>query len=132
MRSRLLSNKAASHSIAAVVGIVIGWVALPIWRETIMYWNQDSYGLLVEQCDTAMRDHFQAKQSQALEANDSTRGELAAAEVGLIVCQDYDLYQKRLMQWGLRENELAEMRLNAIEARASDLDEVVATHEIRF
>lgn len=132
MRSRLLSKRIVTHSIAMLVGIAIGWLAMPVWREAVMHWNQDAYGQLVEQCDTAMRDHFQAKQSEALGASDKAGRELAAAEMGLIICQDYDLYQKRLMQWGLRENELATMRLKAIEARATDLDEVVATHEISF
>jgi len=97
-----------------------------------MNWNQKAYGQLVEQCDGAMRDHYQAKM-HAVEAPSQEAGlEVYSGEIGLIVCQDYDLYQKRLMQWGLSENELAQMRLKAIEARAGDLDEVVATHEIRF
>lgn len=97
-----------------------------------MNWNQSDYGRLVEQCDTAMRDHFQAKRSVELGQSAEVNPALAAAEVGLIVCQDYDLYQKRLLQWGLREEELAQMRLLAIEARATDLEEVIATHEISF
>jgi hypothetical protein len=112
--------------------MLLAWVALPLWREAVMVYAQDDYGLLVEQCDGAMRDHFQAKQANALDPNEATGAVLAAGEIGLIVCQDYDLYQKRLLQWGLREDELAQMRLKAIEARASDLTEVVDTHEIRF
>ncbi|MBT0669175.1 hypothetical protein HT136_12465, partial [Novosphingobium profundi] len=53
-------------------------------------------------------------------------------ELGLVTCQDYDIYQKQLMQWGLRESELAQMRLVAIEERASDLNDVIETHEIHF
>ncbi|MBD3775156.1 MAG: hypothetical protein IE921_16425 [Rhodobacteraceae bacterium] len=97
-----------------------------------MTWSQDEYGQLVEQCDTAMRDHFQAKQVVARDSDDRAERELGEAEIGLIVCQDYDLYQKRLLQWGLREDELAQMRLKATEARASDLDDVIAIHEINF
>ena len=121
-----------THGAAVVLGVALSWAALPIWREGVMRTNQASYGLLVEQCDGAMRDHYQAKMRAADEPSRETGLALQAGEVGLIVCQDYDLYQKRLMQWGLREEELAQMRLKAIEARADDLDEVVATHEIRF
>ncbi|WP_222926956.1 TIGR03982 family His-Xaa-Ser system protein [Sphingomonas gilva] len=132
MRSKLLRNKWLSHGAVLIAGIAIGWLALPLWRDGLMTWHQQRYGLLVEQCDSAMRDHLQAKLQAANAPSRETGMALYAGEVGLIVCQDYDLYQKRLLQWGLSENELAQMRLKAIEARADDLDEVVATHEIRF
>jgi hypothetical protein len=132
MRSRFPPERIATHFIAVLAGALIAWLALPLWREVVMGWNQERYGLLVEQCDGAMRDHYQAKQTAALAPSaDGTRA-LAASEIGLIICQDYDLYQKKLLQWGLSENELAQMRLRAIEARASDLQEVIETHEIRY
>jgi len=53
-------------------------------------------------------------------------------EVGLISCQDYDLMRKRLMQWGLSENDLSEMALMAVEERAENLADVVRIHEIRY
>lgn len=132
MPSRSWRSKALTHTLAGMLGAVLAWVAAPLWREAVMRWNQDAYGLLVEQCDSAMRDHFQAKQAMAREGDPAARKRLEAGEVGLIVCQDYDLYQKRLLQWGLREDELAQMRLEAIEARSSDLIEVIDTHEIRY
>lgn len=132
MLSKLWHNSWLSHGAVLATGIALGWLALPLWRELLMAWNQRDYGELVEQCDGAMRDHYQAKM-RAVEAPSRETGlDVYSGEVGLIVCQDYDLYQKRLMQWGLSENELAQMRLIAIEARADDLDEVIATHEIRF
>jgi hypothetical protein len=127
-----LHNRITTHGLALIAGTLLAWIALPVWREAVMTFAQDEYGLLVEQCDGAMRDHFQAKQANALEPGKKAIAALGAAEIGLIVCQDYDLYQKWLLQWGLREEELAQMRLKAIEARASDLTEVVETHEIRF
>lgn len=132
MRFAFARSSFVTHAIALLVGMALAWVALPVWREAVMRWNQKSYGLLVEQCDGAMRDHYQAKMRAADAPSRETGLALKAGEVGLIVCQDYDLYQKRLTQWGLREDELAQMRLKAIEAREDDLDEVVATHEIRF
>ena len=132
MHSASWRNRVASHAMAFIAGAAIAWVALPLWRGAIMAWNQSQYGLLVEHCEGAMRDHFQAKQSAAQQVGDEAQAHLRATEVGLIVCQDYDIYQKRLLQWGLREEELAQMRLEAIEARASDLQEVIDTHEIRY
>lgn len=132
MRFAFARSSFVTHAVALVAGALLAWLALPVWREAVMRWNQKDYGLLVEQCDSAMRDHYQAKMRAADEPSRDAGLALQAGEVGLIVCQDYDLYQKRLVQWGLREDELAQMRLKAIEARAGDLDEVVGTHEIRF
>ena len=132
MPSKSWLSSSATHVLAGVLGAVLAWIAAPLWREGVMSWNQDEYGLLVEQCDIAMRDHFQAKQAVARQADPAASKKLEAGEIGLIVCQDYDLYQKRLLQWGLREDELAQMRLEAIEARSSDLTEVIDTHEIRY
>lgn len=132
MRSRLSQTRIATHGLALIAGMLLAWVALPLWREAVMSYAQEDYGLLVEQCDGAMREHFQAKQAIAIAPNEGSEAALASGEIGLIVCQDYDLYQKLLLQWGLREDELAQMRLEAIEARASDLTEVVGTHEIRY
>lgn len=132
MHSALSRSKIATHALAFAAGIALAWLAFPLWRQALMTWHQDEYGQLVEQCDGAMRDHFQAKQAWATTLDQGTEQNLRSAEIGLVVCQDYDLYQKRLLQWGLREDELAQMRLKAIEARASDLQEVIETHEIRY
>jgi predicted transglutaminase-like cysteine proteinase len=79
-----------------------------------------------------MREHLIAKQIAIATPSEHTADGLRRAEIGLFDCQDYDIYQKRLMQLGLTENELSLMRLRAIEARADTLHEVVATHEIRY
>jgi hypothetical protein len=132
MRLAFLRHRVVTHALAAVLGIGLGVAGIPAWREIVIALHQEGYGELVEKCDGAMRDHFQAKMHAADNPSRESGLSLQSAEVGLIVCQDYDLYQKRLGQWGLTENELSRMRLTAIEERASDLDEVIATHEIRY
>jgi hypothetical protein len=132
MRSRSLQASLLTHALALAAGVALGWVGMPLWRQAVMAYHMADYGLLVEQCDTAMRDHYQAKRWLELAPSPDRVRELSSSELGLVVCQDYDLYQKRLQQWGLRESELAQMRLRAIEARATDLKEVVSIHEIRF
>lgn len=132
MLSRSRLSKFLTHGTALGVGIAIGWVGLPLWRLAVMTKHQQPYGQLVEQCDDAMRTHYQAKQAVSVLASETQRDVLKQAEIGLVVCQDYDLYQKQLLQWGLREEELGQMRLRAIEERASDLEKVVETHEIKF
>ena len=117
-------------------GVVVGasgaWLGAPLWREIVMRTHQHRYGELVFHCDNAMREHLIAKQAAVAEPTKVTVGELQRAELALLDCQDYDIYQKRLTQFGLTENELRLMRLKAIEARATTLLEVVKTHEIRY
>lgn len=132
MRSKSRLKSFTTHVAAVLFGSLLAWVGLPVWREAVMHWHQERYGLLVEQCDGAMREHQQARQMTALNPAPEVHKALSASEIGLIICQDYDLYQKKLLQWGLREDELAQMRLRAIEARASDLTEVIETHAIQY
>lgn len=132
MLSGLRWTKIATHAVAMAVGIAIAWLAMPLWRLAVMNIHQEEYGLLVQQCDGAMRDHYQARREAELRVEPDSQAIVQSAEMGLLICQDYDLYQKRLTQWGLRENELAQMRLRAIEARADDLEEVIEIHEIRY
>lgn len=124
----------ASALLLTGVGLGIGsaWLGAPLWREAVMRVSDEPYGELVFRCDNAMREHLIAKQVAVGEPSPKSAGELKAAEVALLDCQDYDIFQKRLMQFGLTENELSLMRLRAIEARADTLHEVVATHEIRY
>ncbi|WP_129794048.1 TIGR03982 family His-Xaa-Ser system protein [Sphingosinicella sp. CPCC 101087] len=131
MRFGSWRNK-ASHLGAFALGLAVAWPAMPLWREAIMAWHQDRYGALVYQCDFAMREHFTARQEASARPSLQAGLALHSAEIALLDCQDYDIYQKWLMQWGLREPELQRMRLEAIEAKASDLFEVVETHEIRY
>jgi len=121
-----------THLLAFAAGLAMAWLAFPLWREGVMAVTQERYGELVYRCDTAMRDHFAARQEAAERPSRQAGLSLHSAEIALLDCQDYDLYQKRLMQWGLREAELSRMRLEAIEAKVGDLFEVVDTHEIRF
>lgn len=132
MPSRFAHSRIVTHLLALSVGVAMAWTAMPLWREAVMHFNQERYGILVEQCDMAMQDHFAARQEAEMHPSPQAKAMVSAGELGLVTCQDYDIYQKRLMQWGLRESELAQMRLIAIEARASDLDDVVKIHEIQF
>ncbi len=97
-----------------------------------MWFNYDQYASLVFECDDAMREHMRAKQHVARNPSETSVEILQAAELGLLDCQDYDLMRKRLIQFGLTENELALMGLQAIEERATSLHKVIQIHEIRY
>ncbi len=92
----------------------------------------DRYADLVFKCDNAMREHMLAKQRVSRDPNAETAAELKAAEVGLLDCQDYDLMRKRMIFWGLNENDLSLMGLQAIEAKGASVRDAVRIHEIRY
>lgn len=115
-----------------VAGAASAILALPLWRAGLTAVFQDEYATLTYRCDYAMRDHLVAKQRLDQEPSVANVEGLRAMEVGLISCQDYDLMRKRLMQWGLSENDLSEMALVAVEQRAENLADVVRIHEIRY
>ena len=114
-----------------LIGILIGILALPFWRMALVKFNQDRYGELTYLCDSAMRTHNLAKARVSVPSTTDKVQDLKQSEISLIICQDYDLMQKKLMTWGLRENELAYMRLQSIEASSDGLREVIDSHEIR-
>ncbi|MEX0407317.1 TIGR03982 family His-Xaa-Ser system protein [Aquibium sp. LZ166] len=131
MRSRSWLSR-TGYLIAFLAGITTAIVALPLWKLALIRTSQSSYGELTFACDHAMRGHLIAKMSVAKTPSEDTVRELKAAEIQLIACQDYDLMRKRLIRWGLTDNELSEMALLAIEERATNLQEVVRVHEIRY
>ena len=90
------------------------------------------YANLVFKCDQAMREHFISKQVVALTPNKENANALMEAEIALIDCQDYDIKRKKLLSWGLNENDLSELGLRAIEEKSKDIRKVVDIHEIRY
>jgi hypothetical protein len=116
---------------AFAFGLIVGVLALPLWRTVLMNTYQSEYGKLTYMCDSAMRMHNLAKARVSETPTEDQGRKLKQAEIALIDCQDYDLLQKKLMTWGLRETELGQMRLRAIEANADGLRDVIDVHEIR-
>ena len=102
---------------------------LPFIAEKIY---KEQYKELVFQCDSVMRDHFIAKSEVlALPSNEAIQ-KLQASEVGLLTCHDYDVLRKKLISFGLGENQLARIELEVVEERAKDVRSFVQTHEIRY
>ncbi len=83
-------------------------------------------------CDQAMREHFIAKQIVIASTTDATIRNLEAAEIGLTECHYYDELRKKMISWGVTENDLAAIGLDAVEERALDIRTFVENHEIRY
>jgi hypothetical protein len=131
MRSLSLRVKFAFFA-TFLAGIAIGVLFKPLWKFALMTSYETSYGKVTYLCDQAMRTHFIAKQKLAFAPSEAGVQSLQAAEIGLIDCQDYDIMRKRLITYGLEENDLAAISLIAIEAQGDALGKVVETHEIRY
>ena len=117
--------------IAAFVVIIwaIEHYAIP---KFVLATNADRYKDLMFKCDHVMREHFIAKQMVHAAPNEETIRNLESSEIGLISCHDYDKLRKSLMSWGVSENQIAAVGLNAIEEKASDIRKFVEIHEIRY
>lgn len=90
------------------------------------------YQELMFKCDHAMREHFLAKARAAGNPSRETADLLAEAEVGLLDCHRYDRLRKRLLLYGLTEDDLGAIGLEAMEAKGTDIRETVRQHEIRY
>ncbi|PTW60584.1 hypothetical protein C8N35_104209 [Breoghania corrubedonensis] len=131
MRLVLLRNSSFLAATFAL-GFAVATIGAPVWKSILMEWNQDAFGELTYRCDHAMRAHMIAKQKLVANPSEESVREVEAMEIGLLDCQNYDLMRKRLIRWGLSDNELSEMSLRAIEDGAGSLQEVVRVHEIRY
>ena len=113
--------------------IVIGFAAerylAPAIAEAVY---AEQYKELMYDCDHVMREHFIAKQMVLASTTEQSIRNLEAAEVGLTSCHDYDKVRKEMIRWGLSENALARIGLEAIEERATDIRTFVEIHEIRY
>lgn len=115
-----------------VAGIAVGVLFKPLWKLTLIKVYQAEYGEMTRLCDQAMKTHFIAKQKLAFVPSEAGVRSLEAAEIGLIDCQDYDMMRKRLITFGLDENDLSAISLKSIEAQADALGKVIETHEIKY
>lgn len=116
---------------AAIVVIIWGThrYAGPVVAEAFY---GETYKEMMFQCDHVMREHFIAKQLVMENTNQDTIRNLESAEVGLSTCHEYDKMRKRLIKWGMSENDLASLGLEGIEENARDIRKLVEIHEIRY
>ena len=125
-RTLLIVNVLA---ILIVVGFGVERYLAPAIAEAVY---AEHYKELMYECDHVMREHFIAKQMVLASTTEQSVRNLEAAEVGLTSCHEYDKIRKEMIRWGLSENALARIGLEAIEERATDIRTFVEIHEIRY
>lgn len=132
MRSRSSLNKAAKVLLIFVAGFLTGQIVPVVWKLALTELMQATYAEATYRCDRAMREQLFEKQSVDLEPTEESVVALKSSEIALLDCQDYDIMRKRLLMFGLDENSLSYMALQAIESKMRDLQEVIDIHEIRY
>lgn len=132
MRSTSLRSNWVRYALILACGVLIGQIIPPLWTWGVILLAEPAYQEATYRCDRSMRAHLLAKQKLEADPSAETVRDLEASEIALIDCQDYDLLRKRLMLMGLDETALGYMALGAIEAKATDLRDVIEIHEIRY
>ena len=114
----------------ATVSFILGNVwSFPL-KFALIKFNEKSYAEHVFKCDNAMKEHYIAKAKIVFNANETTLRELEASELGLVECHYYDKFRKKLISYGLSENDLSTLALRSIELNKADLQKIVEVHEI--
>ena len=115
------------------IGLVIAFVSWTIGAPAVArsLWRED-YKALMFQCDQVMRDHYIAKRAIEHSPTAQTVRNLQAAELGLLDCHYYDRLRKRMISWGVTEEQLSVIGLEALEEKKYELRRFVEIHEIRY
>lgn len=115
-----------------LLGFILGSSWSVPYKSLIRVLYAEEYGRLVYLCDSAMREHYVAKNALLENASESTLEDVSIAEIALLDCQTYDILRKKLISYGLNENDLSLISLQFIEKYSSDLIDVVEIHEINY
>lgn len=116
----------------AALGIIAWSAHYFIAPQIAIAMHKSQYQELMFQCDHVMREHFIAKQMVLAAATEENVRNLEAADIGLTACHVYDKLRKTMLMWGVSEEQLASIGLEAIEKHATDVRIFVETHEIRY
>ena len=117
--------------VAAIASLIIfvKILILPIYAEKMF---KERYMELVFECDHSMREHMIAKNKFLVDPSVASEKNLEASELGLISCHDYDSMRKKMLVYGLSEDQLSDIGLEAIEENLKDVRKLVEIHEFRY
>ena len=116
-------------AIVLVVSYGVAEYGAPIVASRL--WREDYKGLMFK-CGQVMREHYIAKRAVELSPSSETVKNLEATEIGLLDCHEYDKLRKSMLVWGLSEDELASIGIEALEEKQYELRRFVEIHEFRY
>jgi hypothetical protein len=89
---------------------------------------RDQYRQLVIQCDQAMHDEVALRKGTAIAASEPLLA--TSADVDLAICHEYDKLRKRLLGFGVTEEQLALRGLEALEIEQIPVSRMVDPHRM--
>jgi hypothetical protein len=92
------------------------------------YSHGDEYKRLALECDLAM--HEEAALRELIGNDPQTERLRLSADVGMIVCHDYDMLRKKLLIQGLTEDRLAMLGLEVLEVEQITVQQMVDAHRM--
>ncbi|WIE47936.1 TIGR03982 family His-Xaa-Ser system protein [Pseudomonas sp. GM17] len=92
------------------------------------YSHGDEYKRLALECDLAM--HEEAALRDLIGNDPYTERLRLSADVGMIVCHEYDLLRKKLLINGLSEDRLAMLGLEVLEVEQITVQQMVDAHRM--
>jgi hypothetical protein len=96
------------------------------WVAEFVY--EEEYKRLTYECDNAMHDEVSIRSNPInSELNDRLQ---KSAEVGLLVCHDYDKLRKKLLILGISEDQLALYGLETLENQLIPTSRMVEPHKM--
>ncbi|WP_214423180.1 TIGR03982 family His-Xaa-Ser system protein [Pseudomonas congelans] len=128
MKRKLYSRVRFWAPVISAIGlgfIVFHDYARPLIAE---YRHADEYKLLALDCDLAMHEEAALR---GLVGNDPQTERLRlSADVGMMVCHDYDLLRKKLLTQGVSEDQLSMLGLEVLEVEQITVQQMVDAHRM--
>lgn len=111
---------------AIALGLIVTFLYIRPLAGEIAY--GDRYKKLAFECDMAMHEEATVR-SMGGQDPQSERLRLSA-DVGMMVCHDYDKLRKRLLMLGLSEDQLAMLGLQVLEVEQITVQQMVDAHRM--
>ncbi len=122
----MLLNVVAKYLIAlGIIAIFCFKYARP-WVAELLY--AEEYKRLTYECDNAMHDEVSLRSNS--NNSDIEIRLLKSADIGLLVCHDYDKLRKNLLIWGVSEDQLALYGLEVLENQLIPTSRMVEPHRM--
>ena len=128
MKLKMLCRLRFWAPIITAVGVIIiigqeyvrPWIAVNIYTDT--------YKSLTFNCDMAM--HEEAALRQQENNSDQKKALLLSADVGMLICHDYDKLRKKMLIHGVSEDKLAMLGLEILEHEQITVQQMVDAHRM--
>ena len=126
----MISARALNILFGAAILVYLGYSAAR--PQIARYLWGEPYKEMMFQCDHGMREHYIAKKAVEFSPSKQSVKNLQASELGLLQCHDYDKTRKKLISWGLDDNDLSLLGIEALEEKEYELYRFVQIHEFRY